>query len=449
MAKEGYQYKIVLGRSKSKLLKYDTRATVLLAKQYVQMLERSTASQPVYLDLDKAHVCFVCGKRGSGKSYTMGSIAEGIADSEVSENISVIIFDTMGIYWTMKYPNHKPDEERLLKEWGLEGKGFEQVKVYTPVGLYKEYRKKAKTRTDAPFSLRASELLPEDWILALDLSPGSSVAAFVERVILKLKDAYGDDPYGIDDILEYIKEQDENIDIKRQAITRFESADRWGLFSEEATPIRELAKGGQVTVIDLSAYAQVANGWKIKALTVGFVSLNLFKQRMSVRADEEYQTIESTMHYLLEEGVKTQSSKMPIVWMFLDEAHEFLPLEGKTGASDALITLLREGRQPGIAMVLATQQPGKIHTDAMTQSDILLAHRLTAKIDVEALGALMQSYLRKGLDMELKNLPSRPGAALVVDDENERMFPVQMRPRMSWHGGSAPGLLHEKKKGFD
>jgi hypothetical protein len=85
----------------------------------------------------------------------------------------------------------------------------------------------------------------------------------------------------------------------------------------------------------------------------------------------------------------------------------------------------------------------------MTQSDILLAHRLTAKVDTDALGALMQSYLRQGLDAALRGLPHRPGAALVVDDANERMFPVQMRPRNSWHGGSAPGILKEKKKGFD
>ena len=89
---------------------------------------------------------------------------------------------------------------------------------------------------------------------------------------------------------------------------------------------------------------------------------------------------------------------MPICWIMVDEAHEFLPNVGKTASSDALITLLREGRQPGIAMVMATQQPGKIHTDAMTQSDVILAHRLTAKIDTDALGALLQSYLRSGLD---------------------------------------------------
>lgn len=45
--------------------------------------------------------------------------------------------------------------------------------------------------------------------------------------------------------------------------------------------------------------------------------------------------------------------------MLLDEAHEFLPDTGKTAATDALVTILREGRQPGVSLILATQQPGK------------------------------------------------------------------------------------------
>ena len=32
------------------------------------------------MDVSRSHVVFVCGKRGSGKSYTMGTIAEGIAN---------------------------------------------------------------------------------------------------------------------------------------------------------------------------------------------------------------------------------------------------------------------------------------------------------------------------------------------------------------------------------
>jgi len=174
---------------------------------------------------------------------------------------------------------------------------------------------------------------------------------------------------------------------------------------------------------------------------------------MIVRKGEEFSSIRSAVHYIVEEEseeeAKLKALDMPIVWIMIDEAHEFLPSEGKTAASDALITLLREGRQPGVALVLATQQPGKIHTDAMTQSDILLAHRLTAKVDTDALGALLQSYLRTGLDKALADLPKVAGACLAVDDVNERMYPIRVRPRFSWHGGSAPKIIKEKKKIFE
>jgi len=94
---------------------------------------------------------------------------------------------------------------------------------------------------------------------------------------------------------------------------------------------------------------------------------------------------------------------------------------------------------------LASQQPGKIHTDVMTQSDIVIAHRLTSKLDVDALGDLMQSYMRRGLDEELNILPEIKGAALIFDDTNERIFPIQLRPRFTWHGGGSPSALKEKK----
>jgi hypothetical protein len=77
----------------------------------------------------------------------------------------------------------------------------------------------------------------------------------------------------------------------------------------------------------------------------------------------------------------------------------------------------------------------------MTQSDIVIAHRVTAKIDVEALGTLMQSYMREGLDKQLNNLPGLSGSAIVFDDVNERLYPIRVRPRMTWHGGSAPSAM--------
>ncbi len=442
--KEEQKFEIILGREEPDRKKFGARGTILLGKHYVKMAQITSLSQPVFLDLNKAHIMFVCGKRGSGKSYTLGVVAEGIANlpQELSQKISVILFDTMGIYWTMKYPNHKDDA--LLRDWGVEGKGISAVKIYTPFGFFKSYKEQG-IPTDSPFSIKPSELAPQDWNLTFDLTINDPIAVFIERVILSLRKSGRD--YDIEDILLAIRaDLKEDVHIRNASENRFLSAQSWGVFRKESTPLRDLIQGGQITVIDLSCYASMPNGWKIKTLVTGIVCGRIFIERMIARKNEEFAAINSAVHFIASEEFK---SELPMVWVMLDEAHEFLPKDATTPASDALITLLREGRQPGIAMLLSTQQPGKIHTDAMTQSDIVLAHRLTAKIDTDALGSLLQSYLKGSLDLELANLPRVAGACIVVDDVNERVYPMRVRPRFSWHGGSAPAIITDEKKPFE
>ncbi|MBS3175645.1 hypothetical protein J4457_00210 [Candidatus Woesearchaeota archaeon] len=356
-------------------------------------------------------------------SYTMGAIAEGIIDLpvEIKNNLSVIMLDTMGVYWTMKYPNHR--DEDLLKEWGLEGKGLD-IKIYTPAGYYQDYKEKG-IPTDKAFSLRPGDLTPEDWFLTFDIPATSPLGVFIERLILDLRDQR--ETFSIMEIVDAIRAS-ERIEesIKQAAENRFLAAESWGVFSKEGTPMQELAAPGQVTVLDVSAYATMPGGWKIKSLVIGLIAQRLFIERMIAKKEEEYAEIHATMHYLSEEEKKEK--KVPMIWLVVDEAHEFLPAEGKTTASGALTTILREGRQPGISLILATQQPGKVNTDVMTQSDVVLSHRITAKIDTDALKNLMQSYMREGLDVELDNLPRVKGAAIILDDNNERMYPMRVHP---------------------
>ena len=167
---------------------------------------------------------------------------------------------------------------------------------------------------------------------------------------------------------------------------------------------------------------------------------------MIARKNEEYQEIHKKLSVSEDEASKQE---FPLVWLGIDEAHEFLPVQGSTLASNPLITILREGRQPGISLILASQQPGKIHSDVMTQSDTVIAHRITAKLDTEALGTLMQSYMREGLVVQLDNLPRVKGSAIIFDDTNERMYPMRIRPRFTWHGGSAPTAIHKKDTFFE
>jgi len=38
----------------------------------------------------------------------------------------------------------------------------------------------------------------------------------------------------------------------------------------------------------------------------------------------------------------------------------------------------------------------------------------------------------------MDNLPSSKGSAIILDDNSERIYPMRMRPRLTWHGGESP-----------
>mgnify|MGYP006272840257 CR=1 FL=1 len=436
-------FDIVIGRSKKDKEKYGNKGTIFLGRQYVKMGQVTSLSNNVFMDMIRSHVLFICGKRGGGKSYTMGVIAEGMASlpMEIKQNLSIILLDTMGIYWTMKYGNQK--EEKIINEWGMEANPLD-IKIYTPKGFYNKFVDEG-IPTDAPFSIKPSEMTSDDWCITFDITPTSPMGVLIERINNQVKDTKTN--FGIQDIIDAIRNDTRSEKNVRDAVENmFLNTLNWGLFDEKGTPLSELAAGGQVTVLDVSCYSLMANSWKIKSLVIGLVSQKLFNQRMEARKKEEFKEVNQAVHYFSSDDYTRQ--EMPLVWLVIDEAHEFLPKQGKTMATDPLVTILREGRQPGISLIVASQQPGKIHTDVMTQSDTVLSHRITTKIDIDALSMLMQSYMRDNLNAMFDNLPRVKGSALVFDDTNERMFPVQIRPRFTWHGGESPTAYHKKENKF-
>ena len=367
-------------------------------------------------------------------SYTIGTMAEAISSLNIEEasNIAPLIFDTMGIFWTMKFKNEK--DRDLLDEWGLSAKNI-PLRVFAPFGYYQDYKDKG-IDVDAEFAIKISELEPTDWINIFELRFTEPIAVLIESVISELKEKKRTFGFGdISRMINLVKNVSE--EVKHSAIALFDAAKTWKVFDEErGTSIRELVRAGETTVIDLSMYASLG-AFNVRALIIGLVCKRLFDERMSARKDEEIQSVQHGIDYM-RYNVRRE---MPLVWVFIDEAHEFLPKVGKTPATDALVQLLREGRQPGISMVLATQQPGKIHTDAMTQSDIVISHRVTAKPDVEALNEITQSYLYESISDKLNGLPHLKGSAIILDDNSERIYPIRIRPRFTWHGGEAPAAI--------
>jgi hypothetical protein len=130
--------------------------------------------------------------------------------------------------------------------------------------------------------------------------------------------------------------------------------------------------------------------------------------------------------------------------MMMDEAHQFVPSDGLTAATEPILTLVKEGREPGISLLLITQIPNKLHPDVLAQSDLVLSHRLTSESDIRALRSIMQSYARDDIETYINELPRTKGAAVVLDDNSERIFPIQVRPRLSWHAGGSPKAIKER-----
>src|SRR3989344_1469032 len=300
-------YDIVIGRDKEDKKKFGDRGLIYVGKGYVKMGNYTSLSNKLWMDVVRSHVILIAGKRGSGKSYSIGVIAEEMSKlpDEVKENIAPLIFDTMGIFWTMKFKNDK--ELQIL-----------ELEMINPVSI------------------------------------------LLQKVMTRLSGFYDLDMI----IIEIEKDNESESLIKKSAISLFEAAKSWRVFSEkgeEPTKITDLIVAGRTSVLDLSMYSSISS-FNVRALIIGLICKKLFTQRILSRKKEEIESI----YYGVEQ--REEKKETPLVWLFLDEAHEFLPMHGQTPATNALVQLLREGRQPGISMVLATQQPGVIHRDVMTQS---------------------------------------------------------------------------------
>ncbi|MBR9689674.1 MAG: ATP-binding protein [Candidatus Altiarchaeota archaeon] len=414
---------IVIGRDVEDLKKFGEDGLAALGKHYVRTGDRTNLANDVLLDLARPHIILVSGKRGQGKSYTLGVIAEEIIflPRRLREKLSVVIFDTMGIYWTMKFPNAR--QERDIKKWGLEPKSM-PARVLIPKGWTDQY-KKSGIEVDGLLAIHPTDLTVDDWIQTFDIGLFSPLGILLERVLKKK-------PSSLSEMVSFVEaDKRSERSVKDGLLNRLSAAESWGVFSDEGTKVSDLLAPGTINVLDLSLL-----GTRVKSLLIGLISKKIFEARVIARKGEEKSEIIRHMDI-----AKETKSKIPMPWILIDEAHEYLPPKLETPSARALIQVIREGRQPGITLVLATQQPGKIHTDVMTQADIVISHRVTAELDIEALNSIMGNYMQFPLEKYISSLPRYKGAAVILDDNAEKVYQIRMRPRVSWHGGESATLI--------
>jgi DNA helicase HerA-like ATPase len=409
----------VLGRDLGDLEKYGSEGTAYLGKVVMSSGEQPVLGRKVLVDVSRPHLMLICGKRGSGKSFTLAVFMEEMArlDPTIKSRVAAITIDTVGIFWGLKIPAGNDSE---LSAWELSPQKTD-VKVLVPAGQLSFYQQKGLP-IDGAFTLKCSELEETEWMALFKLSWRDSEGVLISRAVQKVREKIGT-YYGIDDIISAVRGDEESSDVSKQAVvSRMQMVKSWGLIEKEGTKISGLATPGLITVIDVSSYRQTIGAEGIKDVIVALVGKKIFEQRMLFRKEEEIK--------LIKENKRT--SKMPLVWMLIDEAHMFMPKDEENIALPILLEWVRVGRQPGLGLILATQRPEKLHPDAISQCDLFISHRMTSQPDIAAVGALRPSYMHSNFDKLFAEMPREKGYALVIDDNTERTWMIKTRPRFSW-----------------
>jgi len=443
---------VVIGRSEGLHRKIGLKGTLNIGK----ISERPAHGLGHYgrtllLDCTQPHVIFISGHRGSGKSYTMGVIAEELATAQIG--IGVIILDPLGVYWSMKYANWEEKERKILEKWNLEPKSFqENVKVFVPLGHFNLTPKETK---DESFSIRPSELSVDDWCYVFDVSRFSPRGILIEKTIklvqegfqAELKDSIvkvkgKGDKYSLEDIIRcmntstFVTDKDKGFtrQTRRAMVSRFEIAKEWGIFSDEGTPLIELSRPNQISIVDVSVLDQ-----NLHALITGILARKVLRARLQISRQVEAAKIS------IDEGEAIES--IPITWILIDEAHLLAPARGNTAASEPLVQYAKLGRKPGCGLVLCTQQPSATNVQILSQLDKSFCHFLTYSSDIDSFVHRAPGNVPHEVN-DAAFFRSLPVGVCVIADESittNRIFVARIRPRISQHAGreSLPKIIDQ------
>jgi len=256
------------------------------------------------------------------------------------------------------------------------------------------------------------------WLDLFNLDINELQGGMLFKVVRECAQNLGHD-FFLDDMAAQVKKA-RGLDATKEAILRkLDMAHDWQLFEDKTYhEIWETLRPDAINILDLSVVEQGRYG--LRNLVLAVLARFIFRVRTVARRREGL-------------GLSSDTKK---VWLAIDEAHNFCPSGSSTLSKEILIRWAKEGRQPGLSLIVASQQPAAIDSEILTQCGIRVVHRITSKDDYRAIDALSQDFLADGLATRIKEL-NHPGETLVIDDLHETVIPVQVRPRQSLHGGSS------------
>ena len=416
----------------------------------------------VVLGFGREVVAGIFGQRGSGKSYTLGTIIEGLGTTDVEANLganindrAVLLLDTLNIFQYASVPVSKIPDQQLrqalsskISQFGVKETAI-ATRTYYPAGRRQEFY----TSRYRPFALDTSLVRPEDYAHIFDIDllrdpTGHLLLAAFDAVkntgyTYKSADRPAQIGAGLSELIEYLADETNTVgSFERSTVramrSRLQSLAHDALFSSAPTGVSSMIGAGEVTILMLGHLAP-----PMRSLTAAILVRQLFNLRSAaseanktLRLDNAISKIERTA------ALQTIEASPPRTLLCIDEAQGYAPPSKANPSTSILIQFVKEGRNHGLSLAMTSQQPSAIHSEILSQVDCVIAHRLTVQPDIDAVirSAKGRSPERMSSGTQVLSLHDllrelAQGQAYISHGDTARAFVTEIRPRVTAHGG--------------
>jgi uncharacterized protein len=401
----------------------------------------------VWLDCHGAHAVYVIGKRRSGKSYTLGVLCEGLVSNNWLRlgvpDQAVLLLDTLNIYGTLHIPAGAGTIE--TSQW--------QLPTYTPSVRYvaPEISRSMIAADSIRLTVDPAWLTLEDWCGFFDFDPFADPPGHLLGIILdaarrrwQVQSAGATDSNSRSGVADILAALDNHPDAQqfetstREAVRRrLLAMERLNFLSRPSPTIEELLRPGMITVCQLRDFDE-----RLRALIVAVLVREIMRSRG--RADATSR-LRAARRRIGEADIESAEG-VPRCWLVIDEAHNYLPTTGSLPSRAVLRRLITEGRNVGLSVVVATQQPSGLDASIQRNADALFIHSMSMRDDISAAEGMLNTQVpdsaswgtsekasSRVFERIVRALPQ--GYCLVSTDSANRVFGLRVRPRTTMHGG--------------
>jgi len=341
---------------------------------------------------------------GSGKTYLAGIIA----DELLRKGGTLVMLD--------------PHADYVFLSRNVDGKRNElsdRITVFrnpASTGRYSE----AEVGKITPYEICFSDLDSDEVCLISGISEHyANIVAGLQRALEELKGEK--DTFQPDDLIEKLEDADkwkeQSVEAKvisgaKSAVKYVRRLARMQVFTNASTSIDQMLRPMHLSVVDLSGLD-----------------------------DEVSDYIASRILSDIYEKISDGKFEYP-VFVFVEEAHRFIPAEGRTYSGPVIKKIAAEGRKFGVFLIVITQRPSKIHSDALSQCNSQIIMRITNPQDQNAI-AMSSERLGENLLNDLPGLNT--GEAVIVGEMTRAPVMARIKKRRTREGGSDIDIMGKMK----